>query len=179
MRMGVIMIQGHFAIGLAARKGALQPKWWFVFNPPHLLWTVTELRSVNSLRRWRLRLMSRVMLAIVPISVSFPALAEQFSLKCEWYAPFFVSLDTDAGRAVFESAADRNLKGPIVRQSSNEIEFNIMRVGESTYDVIWNSQTNKLTWSIAGKEQVTIYECTRTALRPALQNYDKIAPTSP
>jgi hypothetical protein len=116
------------------------------------------------------------MLAIVPISFNLPALAEQFSLKCEWHAPFFISLDTDAGRAVFESPADLNLKGPIVRQSSDEIEFNIMRVGESTYDVIWNSRTNKLAWSVAGKEQAEIYECTRTALRPALQNYDKIAP---
>jgi hypothetical protein len=125
--------------------------------------------------------MLRLMLAIVSIFVSFPALAEQFSLKCEWHAPFFISLDTDAGRAVFESPAGSNLKGPIVRQSNDEIEFNIMRVGESTYDVIWNSRTNKLTWSIAGKEheQVRIYECARTALRPGLQNYDKIAPTFP
>jgi hypothetical protein len=110
---------------------------------------------------------------------SKPALAEQFSIECPWIYDVYITFDTDALRVVYEVANGSALKGQITLMSPQEVRFDLLRVGTPPFNLIWNTQTGKLT-SVGipsdPTRPTTVHDCHRAPLRPILSLYDRIAP---
>src|SRR5262249_44939041 len=104
------------------------------------------------------------------------AMAEQFSLECAWYEPYFLTFDTEAGQAIFESPAGSALAGRVHSLAAGRIEFDLLRVGQSKLDLIWDGGEGKLTWIVPPDEPAVIHTCSRATIRPILKSYDSILP---
>ncbi|MFZ2155924.1 MAG: hypothetical protein WAV72_07375 [Bradyrhizobium sp.] len=108
-----------------------------------------------------------------------PASAEQFSIKCPFQGFYYVTFDTDAGRAVYESPSGSPLKGRVDKEGGDKIHFHLVKMGIPDLDVVLDRSTQKLTWrGVPGdsRRQETSSECNKTELRPILSKYDNIAP---
>jgi hypothetical protein len=113
------------------------------------------------------------------VVLSSAAMAEQFSLQCVWYEPYFVTFDTDGRRVVFESPAGSALAGRIHASTTEKIDFDLLRAGQSKFDLTWSHGDGKLTWiGLPGdpSRPTVVHECSRTTKRPILSSYDSILP---
>jgi hypothetical protein len=107
------------------------------------------------------------------------AVAAQFSIECAWIEPYYVTFDTDAKHVIFESPAQMRLRGRIIHSTEERLDFDLLRVGSSKSDLIWNAKDKKLTWvGVPGDStrQTVIHDCVEVRLRPVLSKYDEIQP---
>jgi hypothetical protein len=105
--------------------------------------------------------------------------AEQFSIKCPYGTYYFVTFDTDTGRVMYEMQAGTALKGRINKMEGERIHFHLLKVGESHFQLTWDSGEKKLTWlSVPGesKRREVTSQCSRTEVRSLISKYDDIAP---
>jgi hypothetical protein len=123
---------------------------------------------------WRVVLSLWVLLNLLAL-----ADAEQFSIRCMSYEPYFLTFDTDARRMIFETSAGSAFKGEISEQTPEEFQLTLRRPGQPKLKFIYRTAEQKVTPfpdSGAPPQSWDIHQCVRTSLRPILPSYDRISP---
>lgn len=113
-------------------------------------------------------------------TMSVPANAVQFSIRCEREFIYFLTFDTERKIVIDEVIPGAIYKGLIDRTSSDTINFSLIAVGHGSRELIWSEKTKKVTW-LPGQpgDQTRLLladDCEYAALRQVLQRYETIAP---
>jgi len=113
-------------------------------------------------------------LALLAILFSaMPAMAEQFSIRCDRGAHYFLTFDTSTNRMISETIGGGTYRGQIKEVSESEIRF-VMLVGGSTRpDLFFMRKEGRVDVQDGSERSVTLEHCVPAPLRDVLGSWDR------
>ncbi len=114
------------------------------------------------------RLALSALLLIAP-----PAMAEQFSIRCDRGAYYFLTFDTDTNRMISETIGGGTYRGKIKAVSDSEIQFFLLLGGQVPRDLYFMRREGRIDVQEGSDRSVTLEHCVPSPLRDVLGSWER------
>lgn len=117
-----------------------------------------------------------IFLILLIVTVRAAGAAEPFSISCDGKVgrPYYVTLDLDSKRAVFQSTIRSFHKGEITKATDDSVLFSIA-ADHGRIDLVWQPQRQTMVWAGISADPIRplmVHRCVATEMRTVLAIFD-------
>jgi hypothetical protein len=116
--------------------------------------------------------MFRIALSALLLTVT-PAMAEQFTIRCDAGAYYFLTFDTAENRMISETIGGGTYRGQIKAVSETELRFVLLLPGQTPPDLYFMRKEGRVDVQNGSERSLTLENCAPAPLRDVLSSWDR------